>query len=139
MLNYPINGVRQTAEGSIMLGSSQEEVGFDNGTSVDILSRIASRAVRAFPMLANVNLVRTWGALRVLAPDEFPIYLEVPNHPGAFVATCHSGVSLAGAHALRYAAYVAEGKLPAELTPLHVRRFDVQATARPARQAHRVS
>ncbi|MSO75802.1 MAG: FAD-dependent oxidoreductase [Alphaproteobacteria bacterium] len=139
MFHYPINGVRQTAEGSIMLGSSQEEVGFNNSTSVDVLSRIASRAVRAFPVLAGANLVRTWGALRVLAPDEFPIYLEAPDYPGAFIATCHSGVSLAGAHALRYASYVAEGRLPAELAPLHVRRFDVQTAARTEPRAHRIS
>ncbi|RYY67056.1 MAG: FAD-binding oxidoreductase, partial [Comamonadaceae bacterium] len=40
-----------------------------------------------------------WGALRVLTPDGFPIYQESATCPGAFVATSHSGVSLAAAHA----------------------------------------
>ncbi|MSP89756.1 MAG: FAD-binding oxidoreductase [Alphaproteobacteria bacterium] len=128
-LDYPMNGVRQTAEGSVMLGSSREEVGFDNGTKPDVLSTIARNAVRAFPILARARIVRAWGALRVLAPDEHPIYQSLPGHDGAVVATCHSGVSLAGAHALDFAGYLAEGKLPDRFAAFHSRRFDVQATA----------
>ncbi|HWP90242.1 MAG TPA: FAD-dependent oxidoreductase, partial [Burkholderiales bacterium] len=48
--------------------------------------------------------------------------------PGAFVATCHSGVTLAAAHALRYAEFVAAGSLPAELARFTNKRFNVQNT-----------
>jgi glycine/D-amino acid oxidase-like deaminating enzyme len=128
-LDYPMNGVRQTAEGSVMLGSSREEVGFDFGTSPDVLRTITRNAVRAFPILARARIVRAWGALRVLAPDEHPIYQSLPGHDGAMVATCHSGVSLAGAHALDLAGYLADGMLPDRFAAFHSRRFDVQATA----------
>jgi glycine/D-amino acid oxidase-like deaminating enzyme len=128
-LDYPMNGVRQTIEGSVMLGSSREEVGYDVGTKPDVLSNIARNAVRMFPMLARARIVRAWGALRVLAPDEHPIYQSLPGHGGAIVATCHSGVSLAGAHALDFAGYLAQGRLPDHFAAFHSRRFDVQATA----------
>lgn len=128
-IDYPMSGIRQTAEGSIMLGSSREEVGFDNGTTPEVMGTIAHHAVEIFPRLAQARTVRAWGALRVLAPDEFPIYQESPDHPGAFVATCHSGVSLAGAHARVFAGYVADGALPDHLAPLHPRRFDVPTAA----------
>ena len=74
-----------------MLGSSQEETGYDNGTTPKVMQAIAGRAVRIFPRLRQAQMVRVWGALRILAPDEFPIYQAIPGHDGAVVATCHSG------------------------------------------------
>src|SRR3546814_2406577 len=68
---------------------------FDDATTLDITRDMAGRAVRLFPALARLRLVRTWGALRVLPPDKFPIYEESAAHPGAYVATMHSGVTLA--------------------------------------------
>jgi glycine/D-amino acid oxidase-like deaminating enzyme len=98
-LPYPTNKARQTNEGSVQLGYSVEDVGLDDGTTVSSIKWIAKRAVESFPVLASVRLVRAWGALRVLTPDGLPIYQESSTCPGAFVATSHSGVSLAGAHA----------------------------------------
>ncbi len=99
MMRYPTDGVRQTKEGSIQLGNSFEDVGLDSGTTVSVIESIAKDALKSFPVLANVRLVRAWGCLRVLTPDSLPIYQESPSCPGAFVATSHSGVSLAGIHA----------------------------------------
>ncbi|NUT14341.1 MAG: FAD-binding oxidoreductase [Cupriavidus sp.] len=98
-LPYPTNKARQTAEGTVQLGYSVEDVGFDDGTTVSAIEWIARRAVDTFPLLANVRLVRAWGALRVMTPDGHPIYQESPSCPGAFVAASHSGVTLAGTHA----------------------------------------
>ncbi len=98
-LPYPTNKARQTAEGSVQLGFSIEDVGLDDGTTVSAIEWIAKRAVATFPILANVRLVRAWGALRVMTPDGSPVYQESASCPGAFVATSHSGVSLAGTHA----------------------------------------
>ena len=88
-----------------------------------------ARAVRTFPFLRDVNIVRTWAALRVMSPDGLPIYEQSREFPGAFVATCHSGVTLAGAHALRYAQYVADGLLPSELARFAAARFHVPKAA----------
>ena len=48
-----------------------------------------------FPLLGGVNIVRSWGALRVMTPDGCPIYEASAECPGAFLVTCHSGVTLA--------------------------------------------
>ncbi|MCC7047519.1 MAG: FAD-binding oxidoreductase [Alphaproteobacteria bacterium] len=128
-LDYPLSGVRQTEEGSVMLGNSREEVGYDNGTTPEAMRSIAANGIRVFPRLQHARIVRAWGALRILAPDEFPIYQTVPGHDGAMVATCHSGVSLAGAHALRFAGYLADWRLPPHFDAFHSRRFDVPKTA----------
>lgn len=97
-LNYPMNKLRQTAEGSVQVGSSSEDVGLDDSTTTDVIQWLARRAVATFPALSRARLVRAWGALRVLTPDGFPIYQASASCPGAYVATSHSGVSLAAAH-----------------------------------------
>jgi hydrogen cyanide synthase HcnC len=114
---------RQMPEGGLLLGDSQEEAGYDDVVAPRPIREITSRAVRAFPFLRDVNVVRTWAALRVMSPDGFPIYDQSREFPGAFVANCHSGVTLAAAHAERYAQHVLEGALPAELSRFSGARF----------------
>lgn len=129
-LNYPVSTVRQTDEGSIMVGDSQEEAGFVPEVGQPILSVMADRAVRMFPILGSLNAVRTWAALRVMTQDGFPIYDASATCPGAFIATCHSGVTLAANHALTLAPLIAAGSLPAdEFGVFSARRFDVPAAA----------
>jgi glycine/D-amino acid oxidase-like deaminating enzyme len=99
-LDYPTNKARQTMEGTVQFGSTSEDVGFDDGTTTDKIEWLARRAVATFPALARVRLVRAWGALRPLTPDGYPIYQESTSCPQAFIAICHSGVTLAAAHSL---------------------------------------
>ncbi len=122
-LPMPLSKVRQTAEGGVQLGDSHEDAGFDETTSSGVMKQIAARAVRLFPHLRQARIVRAWGALRVMAPDAYPIYEQSAEHPGAFAAVCHSGVTLAAAHALHLAEAIAEGTLPAALGPMSTRRF----------------
>ena len=122
-LHYPTINVRQTDEGSVQFGDSMEEVGYNDFTTTDVLSTIARRGVRSFPLLKNVRLVRTWAALRVYSPDGFPIYEQSLQYPGAFVVTCHSGVTLAAAHAMRIASWITGGTIPDELSAFRGGRF----------------
>jgi len=122
-LSMPLSRVRQTTEGSVQLGDSKEDVGFDEGTRSSVMHRIAARAVRTFPHLERASVVRAWGALRVMTPDGYPIYVQSRSHPGAFAAACHSGVTLAAAHVLHLAAAISEGTLPDALAPMHSDRF----------------
>jgi glycine/D-amino acid oxidase-like deaminating enzyme len=131
-LHYPTLNVRQTDEGSVQFGDSMEEVGLNDFTTTHVLSDIARRGVRAFPMLKDVRLVRMWAALRVYSPDGFPIYDRSQTHPGAFVVTCHSGVTLAAAHALRVAPWISGAPMPDELPSFSARRFENAAELTPA-------
>ena len=124
-----ISSVRQTNEGSIQIGNSKEDVRFDDGTTLDVTRSMAARAVRCFPQLADVRLVRNWGCIRVLTPDGAAIYDESESHPGAFVATSHSGVTLAAINARHVARWVATGETRPGFEKFSARRFDVQAAA----------
>ena len=129
-LHYPVATVRQTDEGGVMLGDSQEEAGLDASVTQPVMSLLADRAVRMFPRLASLDIVRAWAALRVMTPDGFPIYDRSSRFPGAFLATCHSGITLAANHALTLAPAIAKGELAAEtFETFSARRFDVQKAA----------
>lgn len=128
-LAHPMSTLRQTDEGTVLIGDSQEEAGFDDAVGTAVLATLADRAVRVFPALRDVRVNRTWAALRVMSPDGFPIYEQSASQRGAFVATCHSGVTLAAAHALELAPRVAAGDLGPELRPFSSERLHVQEAA----------
>ena len=128
-LEYPTGTIRQTDEGSVMLGDSQESVGFDMTMSAPVNAVMAQRAVRTFPCIGSLNVVRMWTGLRVMSPDGFPIYQQSATHPGAFVVTCHSGVTLAPSHATTLADYIAGGALPSAISAFSSERFDVSSAA----------
>ena len=128
-LDLPTATVRQTGEGTVMIGDSKEDAGFNTGTTVDVSRTLAFGAISAFPHLAEVPVVRTWSALRVMSPDGFPIYQTWPDLPGVFALGCHSGVTLAAVHANVLAPAIAAGALPAETVAFRTERFDVQSNA----------
>jgi hydrogen cyanide synthase HcnC len=115
LIDYPTHLLRQTDEGTVMLGDSQEDVGFDTTTRVAVLKKIAERNTRTFPALKDTSIIRMWAALRVMSPDGFP--------------TCHSGVTLAGAHAMALAPAILDGVLPDSLSAFASTRFKESAAA----------
>jgi glycine/D-amino acid oxidase-like deaminating enzyme len=125
-LHYPVVTLRQTDEGTVMIGDSKEASTDPSGLTLGVSATEAERAVRQFPLLARVNVVRTWSAIRVMTQDGFPIYDQSTSHPGAFVLCCHSGVTLAANHALTVAPMIARGALDQDLVaPFSARRFHV--------------
>jgi hydrogen cyanide synthase HcnC len=128
-LHYPLVTLRQTDEGGVMMGDSLEETGFQNIVTTPIVATMADRAVRMFPMLKGLSVVRTWSALRVMSKDGFPIYDQSTTHPGAFLATCHSGVTLAANHVFEIAPQIAAGRIADDLLPFSARRFHVSQAA----------
>ena len=129
-LHHPVWTVRQTDEGGVMLGDSQEEAGLDPSVGHSVIAVLADRAARMFPRLGALNITRTWAALRVMTQDGFPIYDQSTECPGAFVFTCHSGVTLAANHALALPDCIIEANLPAEtFQAFSSRRFHVQKIA----------
>lgn len=128
-LSYPMSTLRQTDEGTVLIGDSQEETGFDDSLATAVSATEAERAVRIFPGLRDVRVTRTWSALRVMSPDGFPIYEQSSSQPGAFLVTCHSGVTLAAAHVLELAPRIAAGDLGSDLKPFSAERLNVSKAA----------
>ena len=123
MMNRPSGIIRQVDEGGIQIGDSKEEVGLDDRVTTPTVAAIAARAVAVMPRLAKAQMVRSWGALRIMSPDGLPIYQHSPTLPGVSLVTCHSGITLAAAHALRLPQWL-EGDADApDLEVFSERRF----------------
>ena len=123
------SGLRQNAEGTVLIGTTHEEVGYDLATTTAAAARMARRAVRILPDLAKAKVIRQWSCLRVLTPDGSPVFASSVTHPGAEIAVCHSGVTLASLYAGVYAKGLASGSLPSALKFFHHERFNVQKAA----------
>ena len=126
LFNHVLGQIRQTDEGTVMLGATAEDVGFDTSFNFDMAAKIVNRAIRKVPSLKTLKLIRSWSALRIMSPDGFPIYEESSEFPGAFVVTCHSGVTLAAAHALKLAPQLLEKTFNTSFAAFSPRRFNVQ-------------
>ena len=125
--DIPTLRVRQTAEGSFLLGVSQRDAGLDRATRADVMRDMARYDVAAFPFLANLQIIRTWSGLRVMTPDGWPIYQQSAEYPGVFVVTGHSGVTNAANHAVQLAEWIADGAIPDDMAALSTERFRVPA------------
>jgi glycine/D-amino acid oxidase-like deaminating enzyme len=62
--DLPTNLVRQTREGSLMLGYTADDLGYVTGTRPDLLRDVAFRARLAFPFISDLRVVRSWSGLR---------------------------------------------------------------------------
>lgn len=128
-LPLPTSGLRQTREGTVMIGATHDEVGVDTSATSEAAAKLCANALRCVPALSEATLVRQWGGLRIMTPDSYPIYTQSESCPGVFVAVCHSGVTLAAAHATLFSEAIAKGQLPESFKAFHQRRFDVSKAA----------
>ena len=122
-LTMALGTVRQTDEGTIQIGNTEEDIGYDDNTTLTASHAMACRAVAIFPQLAGLRLQRTWGCIRVLTPDRCAIYDESKLYPGAYVATSHSGVTLAAVNARQTARWIATGQSPPNFKIFSAKRF----------------
>lgn len=122
-LSLPISGLRQTVGGSVMIGYTQENTGFDTSTTVSAAARLSRRALRIFPSLSSARVVRSWAGLRILTRDGVPIYDKIDDN--AYVLATHSCVTLASVHSSHLPPWILGGEKPEEIQPFTLERFDV--------------
>ena len=121
--------IRQVDEGGVQIGGTKAEAGPDDSETLDVMSQLARHAVTVFPALANVRVVRAWGVLRVMSADGYPVYARSPRHPGAFLVTCHSGVTLAPLHATALAEWIDDLSSAPDLEAFDENRFALSDAA----------
>jgi len=116
--------VESTPSGTILLGSSRELVGFDTTVDLEVVRRIAARATRLFPVLADVDLLRIYTGFRPWVPDHLPIIGEDPAVRGLWHATGHegAGIGLAPATGQLIRAGITDTPPPLDPLPFRVAR-----------------
>ncbi len=125
VLTFPILIVRQTMDGTFMIGLSTEDTAHDAKVTVEAMKSQASNAIKLFPELAKINWVRGWGAIRVMTPDGGPIYDRLSEHKNIYVLAGHSAVTLAPLKTKHIASWILEKDEIPQISQFSNGRFNV--------------
>ncbi|HZO11949.1 MAG TPA: glycine oxidase ThiO [Polyangiaceae bacterium] len=111
------------ADGRVLVGSTVERVGFEEGVTAGAVSSLLRGAIELVPALAGAQLTNTWSGFRAVTPDELPILGRAA--PGIVIATGHfrDGILLAPITADIVAALIYGEPPPVDLEPFAVSRF----------------
>lgn len=91
MEKYGIALVFEPTEATnFLIGSSRRFVGMDTSCHLDVLRAMAQRAIRFFPVIKDIKIIRSYAGLRPFTPDHLPIISET-EVPGFYVAAGHEG------------------------------------------------
>jgi glycine oxidase len=81
-------------DGRILVGSTEENVGFDNHTTTSAVRDLLDEALRLCPSLADAEVERAWAGLRPGSFDTRPYIGTAPGLEGLYVASGHRRAGL---------------------------------------------
>ncbi|WP_425617409.1 glycine oxidase ThiO [Anatilimnocola sp. NA78] len=76
-------------DGRLLVGSTEEEAGFDKRTTPEAIAELIGLARTWLPSLADAEVEQTWAGLRPASFDGFPYLGHLPGVANAFVASGH--------------------------------------------------
>lgn len=118
-------------DGRLLVGSTEEDAGFDRSTTAGAIGGLLEFALGLAPQLAAAQIERSWAGLRPCTGDGLPYLGRVPHLDNAFVAAGHfrGGLQLSPGTAV-VMSQLMRGERPA--VDLHAFRVDRHATQRRA-------
>lgn len=113
-----------TASNNFLIGSSRSFVGEDIRSEIDVMQALAERAIRFFPVIADIKVIRAYSGLRPFTPDHMPIVSDTPV-PGFYIAAGHEGdgIGLSPITGKCMADMIAGDETFMDLSPLSFKRF----------------
>ena len=117
------------ADGAVLVGACEEEVGFQHGTTPGILADLRQFVREVCPLLASTSReIAAWSGLRPLTFDGFPMCGKLPGSESIFVATGHfrSGIHLSPGTATCLADLMSGQKPPIQMDAFGVGKQQLQ-------------
>jgi sarcosine oxidase subunit beta len=113
-----------TASNNFLIGSSRSFVGEDISCDIEVMQALAERAIRFFPVIRDIKVIRGYSGLRPFTPDHLPIISDTPV-PGFYIAAGHEGDGIGLSPITgRCIADMISGKKPfMDLSPVSYQRF----------------
>lgn len=110
---------------NFLLGSSREFTGFDTRINYNVIKYIAQRAIRFYPKMADMSIIRTYTGLRPWTEDHLPIISHVDEIPGFYIAAGHEGdgISLSAITGKLIEEMLTGKKTTISIEPLKYERF----------------
>jgi sarcosine oxidase subunit beta len=111
---------------NFLIGSSRRFVGEDISSDIEVMQALAQRAIRFFPIIRDIKVIRAYSGVRPFTPDHMPIVSD-SSIPGFYIATGHEGdgIGLSPATGLGIANMIAGKEAFMDLTPLSIDRFKI--------------
>ena len=121
--------IEPTDANNVLIGSSRNFAGYDISTEMEIIHVIAKRAIRFYPILKDLNCVRTYAGLRPFLADHLPLITQVDEVPGYYIATGHKGdgISMAPTTGRLISELIAGEEPYLDLTPFSFNRYKRRA------------
>jgi glycine oxidase len=112
------------SDGRVLVGSTEEDAGFDKRTTAGAIHGLLDFAIQMVPGLVDVPLERSWAGLRPGSPDGLPYIGPVPGIENLFVAAGHfrAGIQLSPATGLVLTELFLGQKLTVSLEPFRLER-----------------
>lgn len=86
--------IESTAGGTVLIGSSRQQIGFDSRLDVNVLRELARKAIGLFPFLEGMSVMRSYGGFRPFMPDHLPVIGTDARIDGLWHATGHEGAGI---------------------------------------------
>ena len=117
--------IEPEAGNNVLIGSSRNFSDISFNTEIEIIHAIAKRAIRFYPILKELNCIRSYAGVRPFMDDHLPLITEVEKVPGYFIATGHEGdgISMAPMTGRLIAELLAGEKPYLDLTPFNYKRL----------------
>jgi len=118
---YGVGGIVPKSDGTIYVGSTVEQVGFDKGVTAGGIAILLAAVAKLTPGLNSARFVRTWAGLRPASADGLPLIGPSQSVQGLWIAGGHfrDGILLGPL----------TGHILAELIQQHSIPFDLDLTA----------
>jgi len=112
--------------GTIVVGATKEEVGFEKHLTAGGIGWLLSTAVRLLPGLEGAAIDQMWAGLRPKTPDNLPILGNAPSLENVILAVGHGsiGIMLSAITGKSIAELVTTGHVPEIIAPFSVERFE---------------
>ncbi|MEN8243413.1 MAG: FAD-binding oxidoreductase [Thermodesulfobacteriota bacterium] len=88
-------GVSQSLNGNVYVSASKEFAGHNKMNSTRAMKLLAQGAIKFFPKLESVRVIRSYAGLRPYTADGLPILGEIDGIEGFIMAGGHSGDGIA--------------------------------------------
>ncbi len=110
---------------TVLVGSTMEEVGFDDRVTEEGRQTLSEAAVAMIPELADATIVEAWAGFRPMSGDQWPILGPDPMLEGLFYAAGHgrNGVLFSPLVGKSVAELVLDGQTEVAWEPFGVQRF----------------
>ena len=121
--------IEPTDANNVLIGSSRNFAGYDISTEMEIIHVITKRAIRFYPILRDLNCIRTYAGLRPFLADHLPLITRVDEVPGYYIATGHEGdgISMAPTTGRLISELIAGEEPYLDLTPFSFNRYKRRA------------